>query len=634
MERYVSIAKKRLLLALMAGAVAVAGFSAEPEQEVEKESLLKGFSGDSAPVLDLDHDLASYFHSKDLLKRKMELLANCGFDRVYIIAPPPGEPDYSMRLVPDDNVNFLRQTREALGDDALKLSIAYAKEAGLKAFIVMKPYEGGGSFSVPHNFVPPCERNWIETISGRAVGLDPFILEHPEMRVKRRPTDEKLSQPVDRIEMVFVLDRIPGRDGLRNQNGVMEIVRRPDRPHLGEKALTDYPAKNFVLYTSSDNGRYYRSSGPAEVSDKTDYRQIYSANGEPIFDEPVFCRVITLSGLNLTSPYFAVSFAGDRKAFRTIPYSESCFIAYSGTNQLPITVSPRVRDGLLTGKNGFMRNGFEFEEIGPYYWDYGWKTECLFGIARGKEEYQRAALCEAYPEVRAYWLEQIQHYMDLGCDGVDIRLQSHSVGITDFVNYGFNQPLLDAYTAKYGSAESIDPIQMMKVRGTFFMDFLKHAAALLHTADLPLQLHMNSYLENPTLDPTFPGAGFWASPKVVPDWKEMVAVADEVTMKDYNWGVYSSEKAGAIKDSVSAAGKPLWIHCYMQQGHDLNDVFLDQVESDSRVTGMLLYEVKYSKGSVNDGMVEFTDDGTVRLVPGSPIFEKLKNPPAPLPQGE
>lgn len=605
------------------------------KNRVVSEVVLKNYSNAVAPVMDLDHDLQCYFHSPDRLKRKMELLAACGFKRFYVVAPPPGNPDYSTRVIPDENGNnFLSRSRRALGDDPLKLAIAYAKEAGMEAFVVFKPYEGGGAYSVPRNFVPPCGRNCIETLGGRAVGLDPFILQHPEMRLRRKPIKEHRSKPVDRIEMVFVLDRIPGREGLKNQNGVMEIAQRPNRPNLGTDAISKFPATNFALYASTDNGSYSQIPGNIAVSDKTDFRQILSANGKPLFPKPVLCRVITLSGFRLDTPYFAVSFDGDGGAFRTIPYSKSCFRAYSGTQRLPITVSPRLRDGLLTSRYGFENNGFEFEEIGPYYWDYGWKTKTLFGIARGREKYQRAALCEVYPEVRAYWLEQVQHYIDLGCGGVDIRLACHSVGITDFINYGFNTPLIAAYKEKYGvdiTAQPVDPIRMMRLRGDFFLGFLKDAAELLHRNNLTMQLHLNDYLEHPTMEPFFSKAGFWAVPKVIPDWRSMVSLADEISIKDYNWGTYNPQMSGGIKDAAHAAGKPLWVHCYMQQGHDLNRQFLQDAEQDQRVTGLLLYEVKYSAGNINDGMVEIANDETVRLVPGSPFCSALLNPPQPLP---
>jgi hypothetical protein len=586
--------------------------------------------------MDLDHDLCCYFHNSELLEQKIRLIADCGFKRFYIIAPPPGEPDYSVRIVPQDSTNFLRQSRAAVGKDPLRQAIAFAKKTGMEVFVQFKPYEGGGAFTVPHNFVPPCGRNWIETLGGRAVGVDPFAVEHPEMLEMRKDTDNAISAAVDRIEMVFVLDCIPGGEGLEVTQGAMKKVRRNGYPGLGMNAIAEYPATNFVLYTSTDNGKYERYSKEFIVSERIERRLIRNANDELVFPGAVLCRVIELSGLKLQTPYFAVDFEGDEKAFRTIPYSSSCFSAYAGQQKLPSTISPKVRDGLLTGKSGFEENGFEFEENGPYYWDYGWRTQHLFGFARGKAKHVRGSLCEAYPEVRAHWLRQIQRYMELGCDGVDIRLQNHTSGITDFVNYGFNPPLVEAYRKQYGvdiTKQDPDPIKLMRLRGDFLLMFVQDTADLLHRKGLKLQMHLDDYLEHPTLDPTFTGAGFWCAPKVIPDWRRVIEIADEITIKDYNWGVYNPYMSGRMKDAAFAAGKPLWVHCYMQQGHDLNTEFLKAVSADQRVTGLLLYEVVYSDGIISDGMVDITADSTVRLVPGSPIDTLLVHRPEPYRSG-
>ena len=167
----------------------------------------------------------------------------------------------------------------------------------------------------------------------------------------------------------------------------------------------------------------------------------------------------------------------------------------------------------------------------------------------------------------------------------------------------------------------------MRLRGDFMLMFLRDAAAILHGRGLILQMHLNDYDEHPTLDPSFPGAGFWASPKVVPKWQSVIDIVDEITIKDYNWGVYNPYMSGRIKTAVAALTKPLWVTCYMQQGHDLNEKFLSEVSSDRRVTGLMLYETVYRPGNVRDGIVNITDDGEVGLVAGSPIDTMLVNHP-------
>ena len=110
-----------------------------------------------------------------------------------------------------------------------------------------------------------------------------------------------------------------------------------------------------------DNGKYKKYTDEFVISERIERRLIHNANGELVFPGAVLCRIIKLSGLKLSSPYFAVDFDGDDKAFRTIPYSGSCFSIYANGRKLPVTISPKVRDDLLTGKSGFTENGFEFE---------------------------------------------------------------------------------------------------------------------------------------------------------------------------------------------------------------------------------------------------------------------------------
>jgi len=566
--------------------------------------LLERFSGCVAPVMDLDYDLYCAFHTREILERKIRLLAECGFRRIYIVAPPPGNPDYSIRVAPQDGPpNFLRQSRAALGDDPLRLAVDFAKHAGLKVFIIIKPYEGGGAYTIPHGKEPPCNRNWMETLGGRAVGLDPFIIEHPEFLVARKPCEELRSLDADRIELVFVPDHLDGR-------------RTGTTSHSGseEQVITAYPAVDFRVYTSTDNGAYKLYRDDFKVSQRIERRMVRDANGQPVFPKPVPCRIIELSGLKLQSPYFAVSFSGDEKAFRTIPYS--MFRVFAGQQELPVTVTPSVRDSVLTGKSHFTENGFEFEKAGPYYWDCGWYSGCLFAFARGKTKAIRGCLCEAYPEVRSHWFKQVKSFVEMGCDGVDIRLDNHGSSMTDFVNYGFNPPLVQAYKERYGVdilKQSPDPIKMMKLRGEFFELFVRQVAAFLHQRGLTVQMHLKDCYEHPTIDPTFHSAGFWCEPKVVPDWRRAVEIVDEITIKDYYFGKYDPNKASGIKDLASAAGKPLWVHCYLQQGHELTDEFVEAVKADPRVTGLLLYEVVWNRQE-NDGIVRVDPDGRVSLV--------------------
>ena len=608
-------------------------FSVNPARAEISGKPLRNYTGVAAPVMDLDYDFMCYKHTPETLADKMRLLADCGFKRIYIVAPPPGRVDYSSRINPNNKNNHLLENQKRFGDDALRTAVSLAKEVGLEVFVQYKPYEGGGVFTVPKGFTPPAGRNWMESLGGRAIALDPFLLKHPETRPMRKAVDARLSLPIDRLEMVFVLARIPGREKLKVENGRMSIQLGEDAPAIPVGDVKSDPPRNFVLYVSDDNGRYKPYPGVVKATQRIERRLIRDANGELAFPGAVLCRVIEITGFKISTPYLAVSFVGDPDKFRTIPYSRSCFKAFSGDMELPVTVSDTPRPSLSKGEFGFTRNGFEFEPIGPYYWDIGWKKGTLFAFARGREPHQRGSFCEAYPEVRRHWLNQIEKFLAMGCDGIDIRMMSHSSGISDFTNYVYNPPLVKAYEKRYGvdlSKSPPEPVKMMRLRGDFFLEFLREAAKIVHARGKILQAQVCDSYEHPTLDPTFPHAGFWAAVQVVPDWRKMIEIADEISVKDYNWGSYDPYKSGAVKTAVAALGKPLWVHCYLQQGHDLNERFLSAVERDKRVTGLMLYEVVYRPGNVNDGIVEITDSDEVRLVPGSPIQKMLTSLPSPI----
>ncbi len=584
--------------------------------------LLKGYSGNVHVVMDLDYDMICFPLTREILAAKMRFLAEHGFRRIYIVAPPPDGTDYSVSIAPWLKHIHLETSRHNISEP-LKFAVQDAKAAGMEVFVQFKPYEGGGTRTVPHGVEPPSGRNWLECLGGRAVGLDPFIVGHPDMRVRRKPCDARLATALERLEIVFLLGRKPGREGLDSH---LRIEQRADWPAISPEALEGYPVRSATIYTSQDNAAYKLLPEKLHYESRLERRLLRDANGQLLFSTPQLCRIVTISGFSTTAPYLAVKLDTDAEACRLIPWSESFLTGFDAQGAaLPLTATSTVRPGTLTRKNGFEENGFEFNEIGPFYWDEGWKKANLVGIARGKDEYVRGDLCEAYPEVRAYWLRQIKTFIEMGCDGVDLRLMSHSSGIPDFIQYGYNAPVAAEYARRHGHpmTEEADPFEIMRIRGDFFTQFVKEAAALLHAAGRRLSVQFHDFQTMPTLDPTFPGLGFWANPKILPDVQELISLCDEAVIKDFNWGVYTPWDASPIKDAVVAAGKPLYVTAYLEQGHDLNPEFLKAAEQDKRLTGIAIYEAVYRPGRTQDGIVDLHPDGTPYLVPDCP-FDRLR----------
>ncbi len=588
----------------------------------QEGALLQGYSRAVHIVMDLDYDMICFPLTKEILAAKMRFLAEQGFRRIYIVAPPPHGTDYSVSIAPWLKNNHLEASRQNLGEP-LKVAVAAAKAAGMEVFVQFKPYEGGGTHTVPQGVEPPSGRNWLECIGGRAVALDPFVVAHPEMRSKRKPCDMRLETPLESLELVFLLGRKPGREGLDKQ---LRMEVRPDWPALSAEEAAARPVGAVTLYTSQDNAAYAPMDGEIRFESRLERRLLRDANGQLLFPTPQLCRVVTIRGFSTTAPYLAVQLEADAEACRLIPWSESFLTGYDAQGAaLPLTATATVRPGVLTRKYGFEENGFEFNELGPFYWDEGWKRANLVGIARGKDAYVRGDLCEAYPEVRAYWLRQIKEFIEMGCDGVDLRLMSHSSGIPDFTQYGYNAPVAAEYARRHRHPmeEGADPFEIMRIRGDFYTQFVKEAAEVLHASGKRLSVQFHDFQTLPTLDPTFPALGFWANPKILPNVQELLALCDEAVIKDFNWGVYMAWDASAIKDAAVAAGKPLYVTAYLEQGHDLNPEFLAAAEQDKRLSGLAIYEAVYRPGRTQDGVVDLRPDGTPYLVPDCP-FDRLR----------
>ena len=96
---------------------------------------------------------------------------------------------------------------------------------------------------------------------------------------------------------------------------------------------------------------------------------------------------------------------------------------------------------------------------------------------------------------------------------------------------------------------------MMAVRGVL-SGISASRLGLLHKNGRKLQVHPASRHREPKLSSEFNELGFWAMPKIwLKDWKGVVDLADEVTIKDYYWGHYDPDHAAAHQDMLVPRAK-------------------------------------------------------------------------------
>ncbi len=564
-----------------------------------------------APVVDIMPYLRG-IHDYNRVHEEMKLLKELGFERVYFVLCNPGYPVFSnpsLSIMPPDKGTGYHtfESLIKLGDP----NWAYMYEAqklGMEAWAVIKPYESGGGITIPSGAHAPTSVCQAETVGGQQIYFDNLLSGNPELRILRRPDPDsiiqKLNKPVTSIEVAFCLDSFKQKSSAEKFfefNGLAEDqVKIP----------------GIKLWVSKDNGRYVEFEGNFKVLSNIEYRKILDANGFQVFDFPKRCLVMTVKDFELPLEYRYLAITLDKyDNLYTIPYSMIKVFGPSGeissTNGIHVRTSlspeekvkpPEKRiwglEGMpITGDQAvktFMKWGFEFEWHGTGFWGDGWVSSPVFGIGLGKRKYMHGTPCEAYPEVQEYWITQVTRVLAMGFDGIDFRLQNHSGMVTDYVNYGYNEPIVQSYKEKYGInilKEEADPLKIMKIRGDYFLDFLEKAAGIIHSSNKKLQVHLRYCYEAPLMSDDFNELGFWAMPKILLDWERAVDLADEITLKHYYFNNYQQDLGRKIKTYAKNQNKKVWIHCYIGQGNELNNNFFDAVEADEKVDGILLYEV-------------------------------------------
>ena len=586
-----------------------------------------------APVIDIQTALNSHSYDYNRIRTEMKTLAELGFTRVYFVAATNG---FGMSCWPkwSDSANryisgytFVQQNAKALRMDANRLYITACKNEGMEAYVVYKPYEGGGTQSVPEGVEKLSEtvsNAWISTLGGTIYHTDPFIAEHPEYRIQRKQDTELHEElPVTSIEIDFLLSSYSAGSSLSSSGVTQSVV--------------EAAAGNYTLWVSDTNGAYKPYEGSTSCRFEAVTRETFDMSGVSLGSKKYVTMKITgLSVPYTEAKYFAVTFEDSQK-LHTIPYGS--FTLYSGTTVLSSTVTSFCRypanksdtpanydwgneaskplsgsliggikvasDGSVTGvKKGtaqlngaqdFHRWGFSFGWV--YDGEFAfYANSAVYGIARGTIEYVPGGLCEAYQEVRDYWLSQVKQYLDYGADGIDIRPQSHSTMAIDYTNYGYNQPIADRYKELYGvdiQTSEADFLKIALIRGEFFTEFLKAASELTHSYDAIFSTHLVASYETPMLSTKVFYVGHFTDPKLIPDWKTVVDLCDEITIKDNTYGTYNANLAKQIRKYAKEQKKTVWVHAYIQQNKTDLKEYVKAADRDGLSTGVLLYELTF-----------------------------------------
>ena len=568
-------------------------------------------------TVDFPDDCQRIVFTEELLDRLLKSLQWIGVRRVYWNYYPAGM--WSLFAGSSSGVSHSLQNLE----EPMAAACRLAHRRGLEFYAVLKPYEAGGSHSIPLQEALAAGKPGLPRIGGVCTGIDPWILERPEMRVRGRCGDIPAGLqtiPVQRIQL--------------RQRDMAPI--RIDRG-------------NLEIWTSADNNGYQKKDVDFTVSEEvqTCPRDIYDARGLPVTRRGDATRVLNLTGLNLLDPFIAITtnFEGDTGAFCNTAV-EMVRAFGPGDLALPIVVAShkavwdRPRD-LRTG-------GLEYDAGHDFnvcldtcnrgsncvHCQEKGVTECLhagiypdtvlcsdgvIAFARGRNEYLSASPCEAYPDVRDYWLSWVSECITAGVDGVDVRISNHSCW-TDMQDlYGFNEPILTEYERRYGvnpDTAPYDPDLLGTLRGEFYNQFLRAAKRRLAAAGKRLQ----AYIEVES----FRSAGGVQARRVTRpghitfDWRNWMrsGLLDEATFMTAIW---TPEEALAdplgqeVVKLASECGIPLHLRYYMAISRD-GRFHADLLEDLYRFEGLAGYNL-YEAASLYDTQ-QLGPDGQLAFYPG------------------
>lgn len=580
------------------------------------------------PSYDVNGNIASFAHTRESFAEVAKTFAEMGMSRVYAVTSRPGIVGSSSAPNqwndPGDNTSYTGTSILLSGDPNFEFAYA-CHQAGLEVIAVFKPYEGGGVSKGVDADISNCL--WAEKSLGGEwwTGYDTFLSTHPEMRLLRKPDEKEdalVNDPIVKIEAAFMLDGYTYKTWWRRTKTAVPI------------ADADINRSEIKLWVSKNNVDYVEYPGDYTVTFTVENRKYLDENGWAITDGDSRCAVATVSGMEISDAYQCFALTMEDITNRRI-IAQSMIRAYNAQGeQIPTTVGAYVRyrkgeyeipDGFIWGDERtlsctdaealqyFQGWGFDFDycSTGVNH-SLKFNEAYVYGFARGKFRYAKGTPCEVYPEVREAWLREVEAYLMMGYDGIEIRLQNHSFMISDFAYYGFNEPILEIYRQKYGTDPSLEETvtketayRIAQIRGDSFMEFMKAASEMTHRAGKIFGFQMRSGMLNTEMDrimdTTYHQCFDTAQPKIViTDWKAAVDLCDTITIKQCFANEYSSALNRKLTDYAVSRGIPVWVTAYTQQTTyvdedgvqvgECNPAFFRAVGADSNIYGIQLYE--------------------------------------------
>ncbi len=428
--------------------------------------------------------------------------------------------------------NYLK-TRQHLDGDIFSAAVAAAHRHGIELYGVFKPFEMGYMLHTLGEGTPEARhRGRFSRIGGVIERCADHVVSHRELMTCRKPD---AFGPAENDVFTCI-----------------ELVS--DRA-----SSAAFAAEQVRLFTSDDNNTYRPYEGPVEVEESVEERTIAGNAGALSVARP--CRVIRLTGLQISSRFLAVAVPGHGASFGNVLGDLLRVYGEKGLERrITLGIVPRagrlsydIRTAAVSDSRGldFCRFGIEFDNCegtpSSCRTGYDAMTEWhaldgkhgFLGIARGKDRDAVAVMSPAFKETRHWWLEWVREILEAGADGVEMRVRNHQTHLS-WGEFGFEAPVRDEFMRRYGvdlwTTDDFDRAAWRRLRGDDVTQFYREAKALVSSFGRRMGLHISR-----TMD-VEPQQG--ASMEIHFNWRAWLdeGLADSVTAKEVWPGtVFASE---------------------------------------------------------------------------------------------
>ena len=561
-------------------------------------------------TVDFPDDVIPGPYDGRLLDELIGTLKGMGVRRIYWLYYGDVDPEslWAGSLYENAQIPYGTQTLSVIGEP-LKAAVPVAHRHGLEIYGVLKPYNTGMSGTNG-----PCSGrrlSGIERIGGAVPQVIPFLERYPHTRLRRRPdTRTSHGAAVRRIR----------------------LLKRDASP-------TRVRPENLQLWTSDDNGPYTRIDAALSVTERVEPapREVRNYHGELVVALGTPVRTLTIDGLDIDERFVAVTTDFTDESGDFINTACGMVEAYGDDVDTPLSVVVASRGAVWNGPRDLKGDGPDFDSgMGHFeipldvnvasegegvFWNR-LAVGGLVGFAQGKNDYLPGKVSEVYPEVHRLWDGWVDRILETGVDGIDIRVSSHGSLVDEPWDYGFDEPVVEAYRMKYGTDpwdSEYDLVRFSRLRGQHFTSFMRRSSNRARSMGRKMQAHIHTEAFRPDI---VHGQIMGFPPNTHFAWQDWMrgGLLDGITFR-MSWFEALEDQPGAppvrsrlsnaLRDPVavealdlaSELGIPACMNRYLSRAVGIEE-YLSDMEfalNDERFAGFDLYESACFLRAASDG---------------------------------